>query len=154
MAVIYGFGDDGRVELTTIERLTPRDVVLANGVRFRRASIESYHGPALQHTPAHRRADGYRFLVPRNNTRAMWLLERQGGPRGADTVSDYLAEVARTVPSTGPTGPHWLVNRRIGKHIGAFTTRDDALFALAIAEDRDNWVAMDRNEFKTYLADS
>ncbi|GAB3211317.1 hypothetical protein [Nocardia tengchongensis] len=48
-------------------------------------------------------------------------------------------------------GVTWLVNKVTRKHIGPFTTRMDALFALNIAEGRDNWVAMSRAEFDTYV---
>lgn len=65
-----------------------------------------------------------------------------------------LRALANAVHERTPADTHYLVNRRIGKHIGPFTTRVDALLALAIAEDRANWVAMNRNEFDAYLKSS
>ncbi|MGW5377456.1 hypothetical protein ACWESM_18620 [Nocardia sp. NPDC003999] len=48
-------------------------------------------------------------------------------------------------------GTSWLVNGRTGKRIGPFTTRTDALLALAIAEDASNWRALSRDEFDAHL---
>ena len=44
---------------------------------------------------------------------------------------------------------HWLVNLRTRKHIGPFTTRIDALFALNIAAE--SWESMDKAQFDAYL---
>lgn len=43
----------------------------------------------------------------------------------------------------------WLVNQRTHKHIGPFTTRMDALFAMNIAADP--WQPMGRAEFDAHL---
>lgn len=48
-------------------------------------------------------------------------------------------------------GTTWLVNRRTDRHIGPFTTLLDAMFAVTIAADAENWRAFTDDEFQAYL---
>jgi hypothetical protein len=73
VVVVYGY-DHHKAEETTVQRLTSRDVVLANGIRFQRASI---HGVGLIHTPRSRKVVDYRFLVPPDHEEAVKVLRAQ-----------------------------------------------------------------------------
>lgn len=100
VVIVYGYEYD-RAEETTVARLTPRDVVLANGVRFRRAS--RHHPRALRHKPRSLKTRDYRFLLAADDPEAVKALQRQA-KREAELELKKQAQVqARVSGAVGAT---------------------------------------------------
>lgn len=76
-------------------------------------------------------------------------------PITADEMKDNLEALGYHVQAVlvrqDYAPPCWLIKRDIGRHLGPFSTRLDALTALDLTLNAEAWEILGDDEFKTYL---